>query len=93
MNRWTGFLNWLSDPGLGLEIMRQNSMTIKMGDITKKDAGQLYIDGRLILGKNLINFISDMNNDNMIIIPGVWSFNSDLTEFLNFLNAKNSKRK
>ena len=90
VNRWTGFLNWLSDPGLGLEIMRQNSMTIKMGDISKENAGQLYVDGRLILGENLINFISDMNNDNMMVVPGVWSFNSDLNEFLDYLNSKNS---
>ena len=61
-----------------------------MGNITKKGVGQIYIDGQLIPGENLIDFISDMNNDRMLTLPSVWQYNDDLTNFLNYLKLLNN---
>ena len=76
----------MSHPALGLQVMKENNMVIKMGDLSKRGAGQLYVDGRLIPGENMIDFISNMNNTRMMTIPHRWHYKRDLTQFINYLN-------
>ena len=89
LQKWTDFLNWISHPGLGLQVMNENNMVIKMGDISKRGAGQLYVDGRLIPGENIIDFILNMNNSRMMTIPHRWHYERNLTEFIDYLNLLN----
>ena len=86
-SRWVDFLNWMSHPALGLQVMKENYMVIKMGDLSKRGAGQLYVDGRLIPGENIIDFISNMNNTRMMTIPHQWHYKRDLTQFIDYLNS------
>ena len=86
-SRWVDFLNWMSHPALGLQVMKENNMVIKMGDLSKRGAGQLYIDGRLIPGENMIDFISNMNNTRMMTIPHRWHYERNLTQFIDYLNS------
>ena len=67
--------------------MNENNMVIKMGDITKNGAGQLYVDRRLIPSENLIDFISNMNNSRMMTIPFRWQYDQNLSQFFNYLLA------
>ena len=87
VGRWTNFLNWISNPGLGLQVINENNMIIKMGDLSKQGAGQLYVDGRLIPGENMIDFISNMNNLRMMTISHPWQFNNNLTHFIDYLRS------
>ena len=66
--------------------MQENRISIKMGDITKEGARQIYIDGQLIPGENLIDFISDMNNDRMLTLPSVWQFNNNLRHYTGYFS-------